>query len=238
MALAAASACDRAAPERASSVTAPSPADGAATCADVGVVRACWSGGSARRVERPLPSLPRPRGGWRCAGTGRERTCVPRARGTGAFACDAAGSCVQRRPRYPDDGEWECADRHGVVICRGGVAAAGVASAPSDPGWLCGQGSSSPWGRRVCVDLSPDVPDEERGYSCRFEGTAGDEQRVCVESKAARVGGPCVARTDCPSGCACAGGACLPPMPVPSCFVDADCGSGECAFGTCTGTAP
>jgi hypothetical protein len=210
-------------------------ADRGELCADVGTRRACWGpecSNGVCLVERTLPNGPRPKGGWRCAGSAAGRRCTPRARGSGAFACDASGTCTQRRPRYPDDGEWECTDRAGVVICRGGVDAAGIVPGPPDRGWLCGHGSSSLWGNRVCVDLSPDLPDEQRGWSCRYE-LAGDEHRVCTPSTTAQVGGACRAHRDCPTGSACVAGACLPPRPSPGCFVDADCGSNQCLFGTC-----
>ncbi len=127
----------------------------------------------------------------------------------------------------PDDGEWECADVHGVVVCHGGLAAAGAVPGPADLGWLCGSRRSHP-SERVCIDLSPDRPNAE--LSCRFE--AGE--RVCTARPESRVGAACGV---CPAGSVCADGHCLPLEPKPECWLDRDCGSGVCLFGSCRGGA-
>jgi hypothetical protein len=232
-----ASGCDRPGAELASDwiASVPANADRGERCLDVGDRRACWDPACERgicAVERTLPGRALPEGGWRCWGAGQTRRCQPRRRGSSGFACRADGACTQRRPRLPDDGEWECTDRSGAVVCRGGIAAAGVVAGADDPGWLCGSGAPSFWGDRVCVDLSPDVPQEAGGWSCRFEGDA-DATRLCVPSSAPRLAGPCDTPGACPDGSACIAGICLPPKPAPSCFLDSDCASGKCLFGSC-----
>jgi hypothetical protein len=133
----------------------------------------------------------------------------------------AAGSCEQRVPRLPDDGEWECVDLDGVVVCRGGVPAAGVVAGPPDPGWTCGtrRGSGGPRPAssgpdRICVDLAPELPDgAARGWRCRFTHDHG-ERRLCRADPAAAPPAP-------------------EPLPPPSCWIDPDCGAGTCRRGSC-----
>ncbi|MBI4956542.1 MAG: hypothetical protein HY908_31285 [Myxococcales bacterium] len=213
---------------------APAPADSGARCADVAAVRVCWdeAGAALGVVARPLPRYPAPPAGWRCHGRGRERVCVDRARGGGPFVCEAE-SCVQRHPRLPDDGEWECADLAGVVVCRGGAPPAGVVAGPPDPGWSCGTRAGHE--DRVCVDPAPDTPrGEGRGWSCAFERERRGT-RVCVRREdAPGLGANCAVAADCPQGARCDLGRCLPRAPAPDCWVDPDCGAGSrCAFGTC-----
>jgi hypothetical protein len=127
--------------------------------------------------------------------------------------CTSA-SCEQRAPRLPDDGEWECVELDGVVICRGGVPAAGVVAGPADPGWSCGprRGSAD----RICVDLAPELPDGAiGGWRCRFTHERG-ERRVCRADPTAAPPAPT-------------------PVPKPSCWIDRDCGSGTCRRGSCGG---
>lgn len=129
----------------------------------------------------------------------------PRA---GPFVCDA-GVCEQRVPRFPDDGEWECAELDAVVVCRGGVPAAGVVAGPPDLGWRCGvrRGTSE----RLCVDDAPELPGP--GWRCRFTHDRG-ERRVCRADPGAPQPAP-------------------PSRAVPSCWIDRDCESGACRRGSC-----
>jgi hypothetical protein len=159
--------------------------------------------------------------------------CVDRRAGGGPFVC-VGDECVQRHPRMPDDGEWECVDLHGVVICHGGEPAAAVVDGPPDPGWLCGaraQGARGP--ERLCVDFAPDLPaGEAAGWRCRYDHQRG-EKRICRrDAQARRVGGPCAA--GCPEGATCVENRCLPARPDPTCWLDSDCPGGKCRFGTCS----
>lgn len=209
---------------------APAPGERGDVCADVGAVRACWSGVEPPRVSpRALPSGPGPEAGYRCTGGGEARVCVDRALGGGPFACDG-DRCVQLRPRLPDDGEWECADLEGVVVCRGGARAAGVIEGAPDPGWMCGTRLGAR--DRICVDMAPDMPrGATRGYACSSLRDRGGARSCKAEEAAPKIGGPCGA---CPRGAVCAAGICLPRAPKPDCWVDPDCGAGRvCAFGTC-----
>jgi len=192
----------------ASACTASRPHDDA-PCAELRTVRVCWD--------------------ERCP----DGVCVtPRARvrAVAAFACAGQPTtCVQRHPRRPDDGEWECLDVDGIVLCRGGEPAAGVVPGPPDEGWIC-RGE----GERHCVDLAPDQPDDGT-WRCHFEG-AREGARVCERSTTAEIGDRCVDGAQrCPAGMRCAARVCVPSAaPQPSCWVDGDCGAGKrCLRGTC-----
>ena len=54
------------------------------------------------------------------------------------FVCSGE-TCTQRHVRLPDDGEWRCAERDGVVWCAGGEPAAGVVSVSTVRGYRCGE---------------------------------------------------------------------------------------------------
>jgi hypothetical protein len=216
-------------------------AESGALCADVGALRACWpTDGPAddvRLVPRPLPAMAaRSPLGWRCAGQGPTRTCVDRRAGAPPFVCEGA-RCRQTHPRQPDDGEWSCADSAGATICQGGLPAAGVASAPADPAWLCGAlrpgARTLPIGDRVCVDLSPDFPDGDMGnWRCRtvYEPAPA---RLCAREPAAVLTVPCTPARPCVDGSRCVSGRCLPRRPAPDCVADSDCPRQRCRFGTC-----
>lgn len=205
------------------------------TCADVADLRVCWpDGGAPPRVGvRGVPAGPPPARGWRCAGFGRERWCDDRGRGSGPFVCGEDG-CVQRYPRMPDDGEWECIDMAGAVMCRRGVEPAGVVVGPPDPGWWCGPRAGAEPAERVCVDYAPDVPDSTRAWRCRYQHDRGG-RRVCRAARApAPLGVSCGASARCPPQLTCAGGRCLPPRPAVRCWFDDDCDRGHaCQLGTC-----
>jgi hypothetical protein len=180
-------------------------------------------------VPRPTPQGRSARRGWRCSGSGATRVCEDRALESDDFDCKPDG-CTQRRPRMPDDGEWECADIQGVVICHGGGAAAGTVPGPADPAWICGARRGKP-GERVCVDFSPDRPSRRELGDCRFDYEPERPLRFC------RRGEPGLGRAcsgaGCVAGSVCAGGHCLPLQPKPECWLDADCGRGVCALGSC-----
>lgn len=239
----------------------PTPApDGADACADVGTLRACWgAAGAPRLVPRPVPARAASSSlGWRCAWPGPVRLCVDRRASAPAFTCEGA-LCTQRHARLPDEGEWTCADAAGAVVCVGGERAAGVVAGPPDAAWICGarrgsdagapaqtgfvqrlaQASPAPLGARVCVDLSPDVPDGELSrWRCHFE-SGPPAARVCERATGAAVlGVTCDRQRPCVDGAACVDGRCLPAArPAPSCWLDQDCPGGACRFGTCRAEA-
>jgi len=208
-------------------------------CADVSDLRACWARpGGPLLVTRALPPFPAPTpAGFRCSGSGSARTCTPRDAEAGPFAC-AGTTCTQRHARQPDEGEWTCSDDSGVAVCVGSERAAGVASAGTDPGWICGdrRPASDRLGTRVCVDLSPDFPEgRATGYRCRWSNERG-ATRVCTRDPGAHVvGDACEGARPCVLGATCTSGRCMPPLPRPACALDADCEGGACRFGSCAG---
>ncbi len=209
------------------------PADG--VCGDVASNRVCWDTARAAPpvvVNRPSdPDLPSD-GVLRCGGTGAERLCrLSRER---PFRCRDE-RCEQAIPRLPDDGEWECADVDGVVVCRSHSPAAGVVEGPADPAWICGEGDP-----RVCVDFSPARPESAADdgpsiYRCHFDHEAGI-RRICEPRRGRRLGSTC-GEGDCPRGLACVTGICLPAfLPRPDCWTDRDCAEGSaCVLATCIG---
>jgi hypothetical protein len=235
-------------------------ADRGELCSDLGSIRACWGGECGRTgcvVERPFPSAvaisPL---GWRCTGARAERRCFERSARAGEFAC-RENTCVQRHPRLPDDGEWLCADSAGAVLCTGGEPAAGVAPARAEPGWFCGTragarpvvktetraqptaGAAPTAGTRVCVDLDPDFPDGNASHwRCRYSYERGVE-RICQRGKAGAVlGDRCDAAHPCVDGSHCSTGYCIASRPAPDCWLDSDCKSSACRFGSCMPVEP
>ena len=217
-------------------------------CADVADVRVCWGGeagagsecergeqGTICVSERVLPARSQPLAGWRCVGTGEERSCSDRRLRAGAFEC-VGKSCTQRYPRMPDDGEWECIELEGVVMCRRGVKPAGVITGPSDQGWLCGARIGSETGERICVDFSPDLPaGAVRGWRCRYDHKRR-ERKICrLAPTGPALGAACDSARPCPDRLVCAVGRCLPAAPAVECWFDKDCAGGLCRFGTCVG---
>ncbi|MEB2312306.1 MAG: hypothetical protein OZ928_10685 [Polyangiaceae bacterium] len=215
-----------AAPRR---VSAPAPGDLGEACRDVGEVRACFRPAGPARVPRPLPDAPH-RGGWRCSGAGAARTCEERALGAGPFVASGALH-TQRFARLPDDGQWECADFDGAVLCRKLADSAGTVAGRADPAFSCGNRRGHP-SERLCLDLAPDLPDGEGPWRCRFDHTGGDVARLCEPGPPATLGRACDA--GCATGADCVSGACLPRAETPNCWLDADCDAGEvCALGAC-----
>jgi hypothetical protein len=208
-------------------LTAPGDLD-VGVCADVDRARICYRGHELLRVPRVVPSADEP---WRCAGQGSARVCRRARDAAGPFVCDDA-ACVQAWPRLPDDGEWECFERAGAVMCRGGEPPAGVVPGPGDAGWICGERSP-----RVCVDLAPDRPESRAFAACRYEGTSGTPRQVCVKPDEPRIGAICRDGSTCPLGAVCVDGVCAPSRrPDGSCWFDADCGQGSaCPFAACVG---
>jgi len=218
-------------------------------CADVADARVCWlrAGESADGCvaspesgaicvrERPLPKGPPPLAGWRCYGDGDDRTCVDRGLGGGPFVCEGR-HCTQDFPRMPDDGEWECIDMDGAVMCRRGVPPAGVVTGAPDVGWLCGDRITDEGKERVCVDFSPDLPNgSTRGWRCRYDHKRR-ERKICRESdRAPGLGAACEAGSPCPDTLICAAGRCVPRAPTKvSCWFDKECGPGNmCQLATC-----
>jgi hypothetical protein len=167
--------------------------------------------------------------GARCDAVGH---CAPRARRAGPFRCDATG-CEQRRPRLPDDGTWECVDLDGAVVCHGGEPAAGVWPGPADEGWECGERKGTPR-ERVCVDLSPDFPDDQPGsWTCQFTHDRG-ERRRCQPGPGPALGARCDRTQGCMTGDRCLDGHCVPRRRPVGCWLDQDCGAGAtCLRGAC-----
>jgi hypothetical protein len=145
---------------------------------------------------------------------------------------------VQRHPRFPDDGEWTCAETGGAVVCSGGDAPAGVAINVTDPRWSCGKRRRSARppedNERVCVDFSPDFPDgRAHGWRCGYTSEHG-VTRVCERGSTEHaLGEPCDPAHPCLDGLACLNGTCVPEKSDPACAFDRDCDSGVCRFGTC-----
>jgi hypothetical protein len=212
-------------------LAAPGVGDRGSRCADVRTARVCWTGdGAAGVVSVPIvpPPGPVPPRGFRCAGAASERRCRDRAFGSDDFSCTGS-RCTQRHPRLPDDGEWECAELSGAVVCRGWSPAAGVLAGPADPGWLCGvRRGADP--ERICVDFSPDVPRADA--LCHFAYEPDQPKRICDDEDAPLLGEGC--QRGCPLGSVCRSDRCLPLEPHPGCWTDRDCASHEkCALGSC-----
>jgi hypothetical protein len=218
----------------------PSPADGdrGVLCLDVADVRACWGDGTGDEscrsgtclVPRPLPSSPVPPSGFRCAGQRSQRSCVTRAWQGAPFTCDQ-DRCVQSRLRTPDNGEWECVEMGGAVICRFLAEAAGIPRGPREAGFVCGDRAGH--GELICVDLSPDPP-PLGSWSCRVTYDSGSATRVCTAARDPKFGDPCASNGACPAGAWCVGGRCLPEQPQPACWFDQDCGqNAQCRYGSC-----
>jgi hypothetical protein len=208
-------------------------------CFDVGHRSACYSPEGLSGAARRLPDVTPPSElGFRCWTEKGERRCVDRLRAAGPFACttkDARRFCVQRAPRLPQGGIWDCGDDAGAVVCLGHDAP--DAPAP-DPGWKCGVRRGAESGARVCVDLSPDYPNGlAEGWSCRFEDdphAVGGRARTCTsEPNAPVLGASCDPARPCVDGARCVDGGCLPPQPLGDCIADQDCGAGVCRFGSC-----
>jgi hypothetical protein len=227
-------------PQRLADVAAPN-SDPDGLCVDLGAHRVCWAAGCPAGLclrDRPMPEAIRAwAGDYRCTGSGNTRRCSPRAARAPRFQCRGR-RCSQEQPRLPDDGEWECADVAGAVLCRGGSEPAGVAHASADPGWLCGARHHGKNGERVCVDLDPDLPERTELRSCHFEFDGARMRRVCEPSDHPLLGDACTHPDLCPAGSDCSAGVCIPPHPRPNCWGDADCELGQCRFGSCSVTAP
>jgi hypothetical protein len=222
-------------PERASEprrIPTPAPNDQGSNCLDVFELRACFPGELPVLVPRPLPTLASQRG-YRCSGSNSKRVCEDRRHGADPLV-EAGTLWAQHHPRHPDDGEWECADLDGVVVCHGGGAPAGVPPGTLDPAFVCGNRRGKK-DDRVCVDFSPDRPPEPA--KCHFESHVGLPARSCSRGGRGALTRACGA--GCPFGSACVSDHCLPLAPKPDCWLDQDCDEGErCGFGTCrkTGT--
>ncbi len=203
-------------------------------CVDVNDVTACFGAGAPALRTRVVPRGSAPRAGWRCEGAPGSRRCEDRARGASRWECQG-DRCEQRNARLPDDGQWECVDMDGAVICRGWSPAAAVVPGRPDPGWRCGARASVPLDR-ICVDFAPDLPEgAARGWRCFYEHSGG-EHRICIrESQTPRLGARCGAGQDaCGPHRACVAGRCLPEAPAPACWLDGDCGPGRrCKDGSC-----
>lgn len=218
----------------------PAPVDAGERCRDVGEVRACWTTARGPHCEDGVCLVPRPTppwpavGGWRCEGAGDARTCVDRAALASPMSCEG-DACEQRHPHLPDEGQWECADDHGLVVCRQLASAAGVPRSPRASGWTCGRrrGAGDGPDNVLCVDGSPDRP-VGAGWSCRFEHEGGERRRCERDPSAKVIGGECDPARGCPRAAACVRGRCLPLALEPECWIDEDCAPGVCALARCT----
>lgn len=182
------------------------------------VVASCGSGGS-----------PEPEGGE-----------PPRAgRWAGPFVC-TEGGCEQHDPPLPSDGEWECRDELGALVCLGGVPAAGVVEGPRDPAFACATLAHPSGGRdQVCVALTSALPNGDlRGWRCVMAHEHGERRRCVLDEAAPPLLSDCATRPcEVPLVCADVGGGrrCVPPERTErACWIDADCEAGVCVLGRCT----
>ncbi|HET9930869.1 MAG TPA: hypothetical protein VFQ35_09290 [Polyangiaceae bacterium] len=217
--------------------------DPSRSCSDVQDARVCWAAEPGEGLwvgERPLPgpNAADPRK-YRCTGVGDQRECRLRADLAPPFRCREE-RCTQPLPRVPDDGEWECADLGGVVLCRGGGVPAGVARPSSDPGWRCGARRKSSTGERICLDLDPDYPGKRgESFRCHYDYEGAKLTRTCEPSRAPVIGTRCESKGACPADARCIGGICLPASFNPSCWGDLDCSGDErCVYGACAPRSP
>lgn len=234
-------------PERVSQLSVRAP-DLSENCHDLGGARpgarVCWGGtcpeGESCLVERTVPPFAAESAmGWRCVGAGLERSCVDRSAGVGVFSCSGA-RCVQRQPRVPDAHEWSCADALGAQLCLRESRASGVPQTQTVPGFLCGERSieGKRSGQALCIDFSPDFPDGRAAHwDCRYEGQPS-LSRICTKKPTRGIGAACDSERPCPGGAVCARGHCVPGPPKLSCWLDTDCASRRCHFGTCRDLPP
>jgi hypothetical protein len=89
----------------------------------------------------------------------------------------------------------------------------------------------------VCLDLDPDLPERADARACHFEIDGARMRRVCERQDKALLGQACAHSDLCPPGSLCESGICLISRPFPNCWGDADCGLGQCRFGTCSAGA-
>lgn len=148
-------------------------------------------------------------------------------------------TCTQRLVAMPDDGDWECTDQSGLVVCRGGHEAAGVHEGPADEGFSCGAIARDEEHRRVCIDARADQPTVE-GWACRHErdheGPFADVVvRRCTPDSSPRLGARCDEGA-CPAGLACRADRCvLANDAPPDCWLDTDCqGGSTCVLAHCS----
>ena len=210
------------------------PVSPAAALAVVALLLAC------KTTSRPgLADVSRPTArassalGWRCPPGAK--ACLDRASLAPPFRNCDNDRCVQLHPGLPDDGEWTCGETAGVTLCTGGEAAAGVAPTGLAPGWRCGARRIA-GADRICIDASPDFPDgKPTGWRCFYDGPALPN-RVCVrDPRNHSIGDACDTGRPCVDGALCRAGICALPNRAPTCWLDADCPSGPCRFGNCTG---
>jgi hypothetical protein len=202
-------------------------------CSDLRTVRICFAEPCPGGIcVFPRGELPEHEAEYRCTGAGGARVCRRRGEFASPFVC-ARAHCVQKRPRLPDDSEWECADLGGAVLCRGGQQPAGVARVQNDAGWWCGGRRGKPR-ERVCIDIDPDFPNvASRRWACHFEARGAESSRVCAPTEMALLGDTCGSDIECPLGARCVRNACVPRAPIPNCWGGTDCTSGRCELGIC-----
>ena len=165
----------------------------------------------------------------------------PRAgRWAGPFAC-SEGGCEQHDPPLPSDGEWECRDELGALVCLGGVPAAGVVEGPRDPAFDCATLAEPRGGRNeVCVALTSALPDGDlRGWRCVMAHEHGERRRCVPDEAGPPLLSDCI-RRPCEVPLVCAevpeGRRCVPPARTErACWIDGDCDAGVCVLGRCTG---
>ncbi|MCS6798614.1 MAG: hypothetical protein NZ898_08790 [Myxococcota bacterium] len=226
-------------------VGAPVPTD-TGRCLDTVAGRLCFGGSCTdgpclAPVEPPAGAHLDPTSGarWRCEGTGLDRRCT--AVRAVPWRCDER-TCETTMPELPDDGEWECAELSGVVVCRGGEGPAGVRPGPPMPGWICGATRTRDEPRRICVDPWPARVGEG---SCRFEHEGG-LRRICARDRGAEgespapLGARCAREAECAEGLRCVAGRCvLARWPAAECWTGRDCPPGSrCVLASCVRDGP
>lgn len=152
---------------------------------------------------------------------------ITAGRFAGPFTCTEVG-CDQHDPPLPGDGEWECKDELGALVCRGGERAAGIVEGPRDPGFACAAREDGP---EICVALSPSGPEGMRGHRCTLAHEHGERRRCVRDASGPSLLAACGV---CEAPLTCALGRCVPPLRSEQpCWLDADC-EGTCVLGRCT----
>ena len=241
------------------SACSPKPADRDDLCADIGSIRACWTGAAARIVPRAVPKDTAPSAmGWRCIGAGTRASLRRARRDLGCVRLQrsevrAATPAHARRRRMALLGQrWRdgVCGREPAAGSRPRVGGASEPAslarrAPSREVWnpqgssrkTAGSAASAAARRRPSASAST-----SRRISRTATWTAGDAGRcTTVRCAACASAMPRDGRSPpratrarpCVDGSRCVDSRCIPDRPAPACVLQTDCGSGRCRFGSC-----
>ena len=84
------------------------------------------------------------------------------------------------------------------------------------------------------VLLRADFPEGgARAWRCRYEHSPRPVRLCRLDPAAHQLGDPCTRQQPCVDGAACVDGHCVAPPPAPACWLDTDCASRACRFGSC-----